>query len=88
VLGVAQDLIGATLAMAGVAPMLVEQREQGRRREEEAGLGCLSTWTVGLASWAGSAQWKGKGRRAADWATSIVGPDREGYGKDFFLSIF
>jgi hypothetical protein len=59
-LGVARVLVGATLTVAGVAPAPVERREQGRRREEEAGLGCLST-CVRLAGWVGSAQWKGKG---------------------------
>jgi hypothetical protein len=41
VLGVACDLISATLVMAGVMPVPVERRKQERSREEEGGLGRL-----------------------------------------------
>jgi hypothetical protein len=43
VLGVARDLIVATLVMAEVTPAPVERREQGRSREEEVGLGPPAT---------------------------------------------
>jgi hypothetical protein len=77
VLGVARDLVVATLFVAGVTSAPVERREQGRSREEEGGLGLPTTCAIAVLAWADHVRESGRGRARAGGPRIRLGRARE-----------